>query len=64
MEPTTLTYQKVDSDGAVATCTIERLEDGSVYVTGDEFGELIVEFTPDALERAIGHVTDAGYEEG
>jgi hypothetical protein len=38
------------------------LEDGSVYVVGEEFGELIVEFAADALERAIGYVTDAGYE--
>ena len=63
MNPTTLKYRKVYSDGTVATCTVEALEDGSVYVAGDDFGELIIEFATDAVERAIGHVIDAGYEE-
>lgn len=63
MNHNALNFQKVDADGTVATCAIEIMEDGSVYVSGEQFGELIVEFASDALERAIAHVKAAGYEE-
>ena len=47
-------------DGCMVTCTVELCEDGSVYVSSDEF-EMIIEFTDHALEKAIAHVTAKGY---
>jgi len=56
-----LHFEKV-VNGETLKCTVEELKDGSVYVACDEF-EMGVEFTDDALEKAIGHVTDAGYQQ-
>jgi hypothetical protein len=47
-------------DGKVFRCTVEEYSDGSVYVRGDEY-ELIVEFTDDALSKAIEQLTERGY---
>lgn len=57
----TIHFEKV-ADGQTLKCRIEECEDGSVYVASDEF-EMMVEFTDDAVEKAIGHVTDAGYHQ-
>ena len=57
----TLHFEKV-ANGETLKCRIEECKDGSVYVASDEF-EMVVEFTNDAVEKAIGHVTDAGYQQ-
>jgi hypothetical protein len=48
-------------DGRTVECEIQSFEDGSVGVFGPEIDTWIFEFTQDALDRAMMHVTDAGY---
>ncbi len=48
-------------DGRTITCQIERCEDGSVGVSGDEIDTWIYEFTDDALKRATQRVAAEGY---
>jgi hypothetical protein len=48
------------ADDAVLLCRVEPCEDGSVYVCGDEI-EMVFEFAPDCLARALQHVQSLGY---
>jgi len=49
--------------GSVETCTLEQFDDGSIYIVGDELGEIIVEFADDAYEKAVSQLADLGYVE-
>jgi len=56
-------FEKLADNGTFFYCIIERFDDGSIYVAGAEFGELIYEFSSDNLERAVKHVKGLGYVE-
>jgi hypothetical protein len=60
-EPTeVIKFEKI-VDGRTVECSLERCEDGSVGVFGDEIGTWIFEFTADAFDRAIARVAREGY---
>ena len=48
--------------GVTLTCEIECFDNGSVIVHGEDLGVAIFEFTKNALDIAIQHVSDEGYE--
>lgn len=48
-------------EGRTIECTLERCDDGSVGVFGEELGTWIFEFTDEAFERAIERVEQEGY---
>ncbi len=56
-----MVFKKTVDGMVVATCTLELFEDGSVYVVGDDFGELIIEYAPDSLGKAVSHLNEQGY---
>lgn len=56
-----LEYAKSNEGTSVTYCTIETCQDGSVYVSGDDIGELILEFSPHNLQNAITYVEELGY---
>jgi hypothetical protein len=53
-----INYEKQDK-GRLLQCRVEVFEDGA-YVVGDEF-EMIFEFSPDSVAKAIAHVESLGY---
>lgn len=54
-------FEKRLSGGKLDTCTLEQYNDGSIYIIGEELGELIIEFADDAYEKAILQLDDLGY---
>lgn len=54
-------FERTSEAGLVESCLLEQFEDGSVYILGDELGELIIEFAPDSLSKAILQLQDLGY---
>lgn len=60
-EPIEVLHFEKTVDGRIARCDVERFEDGSVGVFGDEIDTWIFEFTSDALQRAIKQVESEGY---
>lgn len=57
----TMRFEKLANSGAIATCLLEQFDDGTVYIVGDELGEILVEFAPDCLEKATSQLADLGY---
>lgn len=55
-------FEKRRAGGKLDTCTLEQYDDGSIYIIGEELGELIVEFADDAYEKAVSQLDDLGYE--
>jgi hypothetical protein len=55
-------FEKRRSGSKFDICTLEKYEDGSIYIFGEELGELIVEFADDAYEKAVSQLEDLGYE--
>lgn len=55
------TFMKLPITGKADTCTLEQYDDGSIYIVGEELGELIIEFADDAYEKAISQLDDLGY---
>ena len=55
-----LQFEKI-VDGRTVTCDVERFQDGSVGVFGDDIDTWMFEFTSDALQRAIKQVESEGY---
>ena len=53
-------FFREDPDGAVL-CHVYVYDDDSAYIAGRDV-ELVIEFTPDAEERAIAHVESLGYK--
>ena len=56
-------FERFAKNGTFFYCIIVRFDDGSIYVAGEEFGELIYEFSQDNIERAVKHVKGLGYVE-
>jgi hypothetical protein len=59
----TVEFEKPRPNGKVARCTLEEFEDGSIYIAGEQLGELIVEFAEDAYEKALSQLAGLGYHE-
>ena len=58
--PNKITFEKM-TDAGFLSCTIEVCTDKSVYVVGDEL-ELVFEFAPDNLAKAVKHMEALGYK--
>ncbi len=56
-----INFEKLTGDGTLCYCIIEIFDDGTIYVSGAELGELIYEFSADNLERAVKYVKGLGY---
>ena len=60
-EPIEILHFQRFVDGSEHRCVLERFEDGSVGVSGDQIDTWMFEFSPKALEQAIAKIESLGF---